>query len=80
VRSSATRAIEAAFSSYGCLGQDRQRNRGLFSGIVRGVSKPRKGSKILTFIFRSRVVSSSLLHLRSSWKVDSANYFALTEF
>jgi hypothetical protein len=25
-------------------------------------------------------VQSSLLHLRSSWKENSANYFALTEF
>jgi len=34
---------------YGYLGQDRQRNRGFFSGMLRGVSKPCEGSKILTF-------------------------------
>ena len=60
-------------------GRDRQRNRGFFSGMVRGVSRAREGSKILTFLFRTRLVCSSLLHLRSSWKVNSAN-FALTEF
>jgi hypothetical protein len=43
------------------------------------VRKPREGSKTLTFLFRPRLVHSSLLHLLSSWKVDSAN-FALTEF
>jgi hypothetical protein len=30
---------------------DRQRNRGFFSDLVRGVSKPRQGSKILSFLF-----------------------------
>jgi hypothetical protein len=29
---------------------------GNFSGLVRGLSDPRKGSKILTFLFRSRLV------------------------
>jgi hypothetical protein len=33
----------------------------------------------VTFLFRTRLVCSSLLHLLSSWKVNSAN-FALTEF
>jgi hypothetical protein len=33
---------------------------------VRGVSNPREGSKILTFLFRPRLVYSSLLHLRTS--------------
>jgi hypothetical protein len=32
-----------------------------------------RGSKILFFLFRTRVVCSS-------WKVDSANYFALCAF
>ena len=45
---------------------DRQRNRGFFSGMVRGVSDPREGTKILTFLFRPRLVCSPLLHLRSS--------------
>jgi hypothetical protein len=33
----------------------------------------------VTFLLRTRLVCSSLLHLLSSWKVNSAN-FALTEF
>jgi hypothetical protein len=37
-------------------GRDRQRNRGLFSAMVRGVSKLREGSEILRFLFRSRLV------------------------
>jgi hypothetical protein len=48
--------------------------------MVRGVSNARKGSKILSFFFRSSLVFSSLLHLLRSWKVDSANYLALTGF
>jgi hypothetical protein len=51
--------------------------RGSFSGILRGVSNAREGSKILRFLFRSPLVCSSLLHLRSSGKVKSANYYAL---
>src|SRR5215211_1421008 len=66
--------LQAALRGYGYLGQDRQRNRGFFSGIVRGVSDPREGSKILTFLFRSRPVCILLLHLKRSWKVDSANF------
>jgi hypothetical protein len=58
----------------------RQRNRGFFSDLVRGVSNAREGSKILTLLFRSRLVCSSLLHLRCSGKVNSANYFAMMEF
>ena len=65
---SATRALKAALSSYGCLERGRQRNRGLFSGLVRGVSDPCEGSKILCFPFRPRLVCSSLLHLRSLWR------------
>ncbi len=48
--------------------------------MVRGVSNAREGSKILMFLFRPRLVCSSLLHLRSSWKVFSVNYFALRTF
>jgi hypothetical protein len=47
--------------------RDRQRNRQFFSGMLRGVSKACEGSKILIFLFRHRLVCSSLLHLRSSW-------------
>ena len=42
--------------------------RGLFSGMVRGVSDPGEGSKILSFLYRPRLVCNSLLHLRSLWK------------
>jgi hypothetical protein len=51
----------------------------LFSGLVRGMSDPREGSKILTFLFRSRLVCSLLLHLQSLGKGRTAN-FTLTEF
>jgi hypothetical protein len=47
------------------VAEGRQRNRGFFSDLVRGVSSPREGSKILSFLFRSRVECSSPLHLRS---------------
>src|SRR5215204_6037476 len=40
--------------------------------MLSGVSHPCEGSKILTFLFRPRLVCSSLIHLRSSWKVNSA--------
>jgi hypothetical protein len=61
-------------------GRDRQRNRALFSGMVRGVSNPHEGSRILFFLFRSPLDYDSLLQLRSSCKVNSANYFALCVF
>jgi hypothetical protein len=48
-----------------------QRNWGLLSGMVRVVSNLREGSKILTFLYRPRVVCSSLLHLRCSWMACS---------
>jgi hypothetical protein len=70
----------AALRSYGYLGRDRQRNRQFFSGMPRGVSNSREGSKILRFLFRSSLVCCSLLDLRSSWKAYSANYFALCAF
>jgi hypothetical protein len=53
------------------VAEGRQRNLGLFSDLVRGVWNPREGSKILSFLFRSRLVCSSLLCLRSSWKENS---------
>jgi hypothetical protein len=52
-------------------GQDRERNRGFFSGLDRGVSNACEGSIILTFLFQTRLVSNLLLHLLSSWKVFS---------
>jgi len=51
----------------------------LFSGLVGGMSDPLKGSKILTFLFRSRLVCSLLLHLQRLGMGRTAN-FALAEF
>jgi hypothetical protein len=44
-----------------------------------GVSDPCEGSENLTFLYRLRLVSYSLLHLRSSWKVNPASFIS-TEF
>jgi hypothetical protein len=52
----------------------RQRNRGFFSSMLRGVSNACEGSKILSFPYRPRLVCSSLLHLRSSGKVNSPKF------
>jgi hypothetical protein len=38
------------------VAEGRQRNRGLFSDLVRGVSRPSEGSKILSFLFRPLLV------------------------
>jgi hypothetical protein len=65
VRSSATRAFKAALSSYGYLVRDRQRNRRFFSGMLRGVSTFREGSKILTFPCRPRLVCIS--YISEAW-------------
>jgi len=63
------------------VAKGRQRNRGFFSGMVRGVSNACEGSKILSFLYQPRLVCSSLLHLRSSWKVNSPKLdFRFTEF
>jgi hypothetical protein len=48
--------------------------RGSFSAMLRGVWYAREGSKILTFLFRPRLVCSSLLIRPSSWKRRSANF------
>jgi hypothetical protein len=61
------------------VAEGRQRNRGFFSDLVRGESNACEASKNLSFLFRSRVVRSSLLHLRCSGKVNSSN-FACMEF
>src|SRR5919112_4126240 len=70
-RSSATKTFTAALRNYGTQGRDPQRNRGSFSGLVRGVSHPHEVSNILCFLFRPRLVCSTLLHLRYAWKVYS---------
>jgi hypothetical protein len=73
-----TLAVEDVFSGYkdflalfGALldnmARDRQKNRESFSGLVRGVSNPPKSSKILIFLFQSRLVCSLFLHRPSSW-------------
>ena len=41
--------------------------------MVRGVSNPREGSEIRSFLFRSRLVCGS-------WNVNSTTTFAMTEF
>ena len=48
-----------ALRSYGDLGRDGQRNRGFFSGLFRGVSNPREGSKILAFVFQPRLIAAN---------------------
>jgi hypothetical protein len=48
--------------------------RGFLNSMLRGVWNLREGSKILTFLFRSHLVCSSLLHLGRSWKVNTANF------
>ena len=58
---SATETCKAALRGYGTSGRDRQRNRVFFSGMLRGVSNPREGSKILSFLFRSRQVCISYI-------------------
>ena len=81
-RESAPRLQEHSRCLSGALervAEGRQRNRGFFSDLVRGASNACEGSKILTLLFRPRLVCSSLLRLRSSWKVNSEN-FAITEF
>jgi hypothetical protein len=67
------------------VARGRERNRAFFSGLVRGVSNLREGSKSLTFLFGPRLVCTARSYisealLRSFWKVDSANYFALCAF
>jgi hypothetical protein len=44
--------------------------RGFFSGMVRGVSDPCEGSKILFVLFEPRLVCGSLPDLRSSRNVE----------
>ena len=62
------KGIQGGFEELWISERDRQRNRGFFSGMVRGVSNPCEGSKMLTFLYRPRLVCSSLLHLLRSWK------------
>jgi hypothetical protein len=40
------------------VAEGRQRTQRFFSGMVRGVSDPREASKILTFVFQTRLVGS----------------------
>jgi hypothetical protein len=51
-----------------------RRMRGVFSGTIRGVSDPHEGSKSLSFLFRTQLVCSSLLHLRSSFKPNCPKF------
>jgi hypothetical protein len=54
------KGIQGGFEQLWMSG-DRQRNRGFFSSLVRGVSNPCEGSKILSFLFRSHLVCSSYI-------------------
>ena len=56
------------------MAQGRQRKKGFFSGMFRGVSNAQEGSKVLFFLYGPRLMCNSLLHLRSSWKVDSQKF------
>jgi hypothetical protein len=40
------------------LVRDRQRHRGFFSGMLRGVSNAYEGSKVIRFLFRPRLACS----------------------
>ena len=52
----------------------RAEGRAHFFVTIKGVSNPREGSVILIFHFRPRLVCSSLLHCRSSWKGSSGKF------
>jgi|SRR5215208_732030 hypothetical protein len=57
------KGIQGGFEGlWSMVARDWYRNRGLFSGMLRGVSSPCGGSEILIFLFRSRLVCSPLLH------------------
>jgi hypothetical protein len=58
---------------WGGIGREMRR---FLSGMDRGVSNAWKGSKILLFLFRSRLMRSLFLHLRSSWKGNYAKFSA----
>ncbi len=60
------------------VARDRQRNRGFFGGLLRDVSDPREGSKILTFPFWPRLMCGWFLQLRSSGKGISANFASMS--
>ena len=62
------KGIQGGFEGLGSMvARDRQRNRGFFGGLVRGVSSPREGSEILTFLFRPQLVCISYIsEVRSS--------------
>jgi hypothetical protein len=73
-RESAPRLQEHSRRLSGALervAKGRQRNLGFFSDLVRHVSIPREGSKILSFLFGPRLACNSLPHLRRSWKANS---------
>ena len=74
------KGIEGGFEELWTSGVGSAEELGIVQRHAQGVSNPPEGSKILMFLFRPRLVCSSLLHLRCSWKECSANYFALMEF
>jgi hypothetical protein len=52
---------------------------GILQRHDQGCVESLRGLECMTFLYRLRLVCSSLLHLRSQWKVNSAN-FALTTY
>src|SRR5215203_6112372 len=52
----------------------RERNREPLGCLGRGVSNPREGSKIQTFLFRPRMVCRSPLHFRKRVDVVSSKF------
>ena len=72
--SSATTTCKAALRSYGTSGAGSAEESWFSRDRIRGVSHPHEVSKMLTFPFRPRLVCSSLLHLRSSQKVNSRKF------
>ena len=57
----------------------RQRNRGFFSGLFRGVSNPPEGSKILSSLVRPRMVCrarSYISEARGRWIVRTTSHCA----
>ena len=45
------------------MAQGRQRNQGFFIGMVRGVSNACEGSKILSVLFRPRLVCAARFYI-----------------
>ena len=69
----------SGFKGLWISGAGSAEQQGILQRHSQGCVGPSRGPKILSFLFRPRLVCSLLLHLRSSWKVKTAN-FALCVF